>query len=525
MSKLSYWERRQVENMYHYMEKAEDAADQISKLYLKASRWVSLEADEIFERYATKHNLSEKEARRLLNTLQDKTSIDEMIRKLKAGNYDGSRNDLIAELESSAYRSRIEHLKQLQNQLDYVMKNIYDQEKVISTSHYLDLANEAYYRTIYDMQQRTQAAFSFQHIDSKEIDKVVNSKWSGKNYSNRIWSNTKALSRDIKEELLINLVTGRSNKEVADIIANKFAQGSSVARRLVRTESAYLSAELNFKAYKEMDIEEYQFLATLDLKTSEICRKMDLMFFKVRDRKVGVNCPPMHPWCRSTTVPIVDRKYLEGKQRAARDPITGKTIYVPRDMTYDEWYAKYVKGKSEAELTEKKIKNQTSDRKQYDRYREVLGADAPKSFAKFQEMKYNNPERWKFTQLDYKRRNELINHPEKKLPNAEKAILSDTKFTNYLFGGDNEKGLAKGRAFSSRLGYDISNWKELQREIQKNVVKYPAISKEATEYGLKYEQKMVLYGKNETPANVIVGWIHRTNNIVTMTSTYIKEVE
>ena len=397
MSKLSYWERRQVENMYHYMEKAENAADLIAKLYLKASRWVSLEADEIFERYVTKHNLSEAEARRLLNTLQDRTSIDEMIRKLKAGNYDGSKDDLIAQLESSAYRSRIEHLKQLQNQLDFVMNNVYEQEKIASTSHYLDLANEAYYRTIYDMQQRTQAAFSFQHIDSKEIDKVVNSKWSGKNYSSRIWSNTKALAQDIKEELLINLVTGRSNKEVADIIANKFAQGSSVARRLVRTESAYLSAELNFKAYNEMGIEEYQFLATLDLKTSEICRKMDLMLFKVKDRKVGVNCPPMHPWCRSTTIPVVDRKYLEGKQRAARDPVTGKTIYVPRDMTYDEWYSKYVKGKTEAEVTEKKIKNQSSDRKQYDRYHEVLGENAPKSFAKFQEMKYNNSE--KFAQL------------------------------------------------------------------------------------------------------------------------------
>ena len=379
------------------MEKAENAADQISKLYLKASRWASLEAEEIFERYVTKHKLSEAEARRLLSNLQDKTSIDEMLRKLKSGDYDGSKDELIAELESSAYRSRLERLKQLQNQLDYVMQNVYNQEKLVSTSHYVDLANEAYYRTIYDMQQRTQAAFSFQHIDSGEIDKVINSKWSGKNYSSRIWNNTRALAQAVKEELLISLVTGRSEKQISDILANKFAQGSSVSRRLVRTESAYLSAELNFKAYQEMDVNEYQFLATLDLKTSEICRKMDLMIFNVKDRKIGVNCPPMHPWCRSTTVPVVDRKYLEGKQRAARDPITGKTIYVPGDMTYDEWYAKYVKGKSEAELSEKKTKNKSSDRKQYDRYREVLGEDVPKTFAKFQDMKYNNGE--KFAQL------------------------------------------------------------------------------------------------------------------------------
>lgn len=224
MNKLSYWERRQVENMYHYMQKAEDVADQISKLYLKASRWLSLESDEIFERYMTKHNLSETEARKLLNTLMERTSIDEMIQKLKTGDYDGKREELIAKLESPAYCSRIERLKQLQNQLDYVMKNIYNQEKDISTSHYIDLANEAYYRTIYDMQQRAQAAFSFSNIDQKVIDSVINSKWYGKNYSNRIWNNTRALARDIKEELLINLVTGRTEREVSDIIANKFAQ-------------------------------------------------------------------------------------------------------------------------------------------------------------------------------------------------------------------------------------------------------------------------------------------------------------
>lgn len=524
MNKLSYWERRQVENMYHYMQKAEDVADQISKLYLKASRWLSLESDEIFERYMTKHNLSETEARKLLNTLMERTSIDEMIQKLKTGDYDGKREELIAKLESPAYCSRIERLKQLQNQLDYVMKNIYNQEKDISTSHYIDLANEAYYRTIYDMQQRAQAAFSFSNIDQKVIDSVINSKWYGKNYSNRIWNNTRALARDIKEELLINLVTGRTEREVSDIIANKFAQGSSIARRLVRTESAYLSSELNFKAYEDMEVDEYQFLATLDLRTSEICRKMDLMFFKVKDRKVGVNCPPMHPWCRSTTVPIVDRKYLEGKRRAARDPVTGKTIYVPRSMDYAEWYAKYVKSEPKAKMEEKKIKNQSSDREQHKKYLEILGNDVPKSFAEFQEMKYNNTERWKFTQLDYKRRNELINHPEKRLPNAEKAVLPEAKFTKYLLGGNNEKGLAKGKAFSSRLGYNINNWKELQEEIQKGAEIYPATLKGETEFGLKYEQKMVLYGKNEIPANVIVGWLYK-QDVVAMTSAYIKEVE
>jgi len=403
MSDLSYWEKRQIENMYSYMEKAEHSADEIANLYLKASRWMSREADKIFERYMTKHNLSEEKALKLINTLNDRTSLDEMMQKLKSGDYKDERKELLVKLESGAYQSRIEHLKQLQNQLDYVMRNIYEQEKRISTAHYVDLANEAYYRTIYDMQQRAQAAFSFHHIDAKVIDAVLSSEWSGNNYSARIWKNTRILAQDLKEKLLINLLTGRTERETAEIIANKFAQGSSNARRLVRTESAYLSTEMNFQAYEDMQIKEYQFLATLDLRTSKICRSLDLKVYKVKDRKMGVNCPPMHPWCRSTTTAVVDRMYLEGRKRAARDMKTGKTILVPDNMNYEEWYEKYVKGNKAAEAEEKKIKNYSADKKQHEKYRQVLGDEVPEKLDDFQNMKYTDSERWNSMKLSFRK--------------------------------------------------------------------------------------------------------------------------
>ncbi len=388
----SYWERRQVQNMYEYIEEAEKAADQISTLYLKASRYMSLHADEIFERYQIKHKLSRNEAMQLLNTLQDRASLDELMQKLKSG--DGDKKDLLAQLESPAYQARLERLQQLQNQLDFVMMSVYEQEKKISTSHYVDLANEAYYHTIYDTQQRAQAAFSFNVVDAKTIDQVINSKWSGKNYSERIWGNTQALAQNLKEELLINLVTGRTNREAAEIIANKFAQGSSKARRLVWTESNYVSTELNFKAYEEAEIERYRYLATLDLKTSEICRELDGKIFPVKDRKTGTNCPPMHPWCRSTTISVISDELLNKLKRKARDPVTGKVIEVPMTMTYRQWYDQYVKGRPEAELEEKKIKNRSADRIQYQQYKKVLGENIPKTLDGFQDMKYNDPEKW-----------------------------------------------------------------------------------------------------------------------------------
>lgn len=512
-----------MQDAFNVFQKAEDTADQISVLYLKASRYLSLQADAIFEKYQTKHKLSETEARQLINAMQDRASLDELLQKLRDGGGE-SKRDLLSQLESPAYRARLERLQQLQLQLDFVAQNVYQQEKMISADFYTDIASESYYRSIYNIQQRADAAFSFNHVSAKTIDKVVNSHWSGKNYSERIWGNTQALAQDLKEELLINLVTGRTNREAAEIISNKFGQGASDARRLVRTESNYVSTEMNFKAYEECGIEEYQYLATLDLKTSKICRGLDGKIYLVKEKQIGKNCPPMHPWCRSTTISVVDRSLIDKMQRSAIDPATGKRIKVPRSMIYEQWYDKYVKGKPEVELEEKKIQNRSSDRTQYQRYKKILGEDIPETLDDFQNMKYNDTEKWKYTKLDYKRQNELADHPERKLPNAENAIVPDAKFTKYIFDGAHTEELAKGHAFSSRLGYDINNWQELQNEIRHRALKYPAIFKDNNGYGDRYEQKIVIYGKNGTPANVIVVWMHKPDGSMSMSSAYIKEV-
>lgn len=391
MKSSDYWEMRQVQDAFNVFQKAEDTADQISTLYQKASRYLSLQADAIFEKYQTKHGLSEIEARQLINTLQDKTSLDELLQKLRNGDSGESKRELLSQLEAPAYRARLERLQQLQVQLDFVAQNVYQQEKMISADFYTDIASESYYRSVYNTQQKADAAFPFRQAAAKMIDKVVNSRWSGKNYSERIWGNTQALAQDLKEELLVNLVTGRTNRETAEIISQKFGQGASNARRLVRTESNYVSTEMNFKAYEECGIEEYQYLATLDLKTSMICRELDGKIYPVKERQVGKNCPPMHPWCRSTTISIVNRTLIEKMQRSAIDPTTGKRIKVPMNMTYQQWYDKFVKGKPEVELEEKKIQNRSSDRKQYGKYKEILGKEnLPDSLDDFQDVKYKN---------------------------------------------------------------------------------------------------------------------------------------
>lgn len=86
--------------MFDYMASADQAADEISELYLKASRYNSSELDAIFERYKKKHHLSEAEAYRLLNNMHDKTSINELKEALRADKTDQTKAEILAELES-----------------------------------------------------------------------------------------------------------------------------------------------------------------------------------------------------------------------------------------------------------------------------------------------------------------------------------------------------------------------------------------------------------------------------------------
>ena len=80
---------------------------------------------------------------------------------------------------------------------------------------------------------------------------------------------------------------------------------------------------------------------------------MDGKVFERKDYQIGVTAPPIHPHCRSTTVPYFDDTLTQKEQRAARGE-DGKTHYVPADMTYKQWYEKYVKSSKTLTLEEER---------------------------------------------------------------------------------------------------------------------------------------------------------------------------
>ena len=513
--------------MYEYQKTADQVADDIAKAYIKATDYINSEIEKIFRTFRLEGGLTESEARQLLNHIPDDVKLDSLKAVVNQIKDPVKKQKILNVINSTAYAYRIQRFEELQKDIDDKVTQLYKVEQNATKSHYIDLAEDAYYRTIFDIQKGTGLGFSFSSMSTSRVDEILKKKWSGKLFSERIWGRTKEINNAIQEELYVQFMTGRSYLKTSAEIQERMSVGAMEARRLVRTESAYISNSAELESYKECGIEEFRFIATLDMRTSELCASMDGKRFKVEDGVPGENVPPLHPWCRSTTAAVIDGEVTEGLERRARDPETGKTYLVPADMTYEEWKKsineKYGEGYFETER--KKVLNYSSDKKQYEKYKSVLGAkNVPQSFDKFQELKYNDKETWRFIKIDYKRRNELIKNPELVLPNAKNATADDRKFTEYLFGGTNKIGLSKGRAFENRLGYNIDNYTELKDEILKMADKYPASPKNSDVHGFGYEQKIIVYGYKNKPANVVIGWKNKGGK-TWLTTAYIKEVD
>ncbi len=345
------------------MDKAEKQADQFDKVYQEAKTYLDKEVNKIFDKFQRDYGLSQVEARQVLKNMKDKKNLNELRKVLEARPNDPNIQRLLADLDSSAYSFRMKRLERLSDDLDRMRESIYHSEKTGSDAFYSDLMKDSYYKATFDLQQQTGLAYGFSGLPESEIKHLQSFSWvgDGSTYSTNIWKNTGKLTSSIKDELLMSLMTGRGTRETAQAIAERFNVGQNDARRLVRTESAFFHNQMELLSYEEADIEKYIFVAVLDKRTSRICQEHDNQVYD-RDKAVpGVNCPPMHPWCRSTTVAHDEDADYSKLKRRARNPETGKTELVPADMTYKEWYSKYVDGNIESIKHDEGTPKTTSD--------------------------------------------------------------------------------------------------------------------------------------------------------------------
>lgn len=370
MKSRDYWELRKAELMHTQIERADITFEEISKAYDESKKHIEKNVKGIFNKFSLEYGLTKKEAEQVVNLMRSKKARN-LVPALNLAPMSERVQRVLNDLNSPAYVSRINRLQKLIDEIDNVQRYIAKHEISKTTDLYKDVAKHGYYNNIHQMQIQTGIGFSFNALDEDLVERLIKTPWNGRNYSERIWNNTQKLSETLKDEVLQAVLTGKKEKDVTDGLINRFNVGEFESKRLIRTETAHINNEMEALSYEEADIEKYRFVAVLDTRTSHICREHDYKVYKVSERQVGVNYPPLHPFCRSTTIAVFDGEDLTELSRRARDPKTGKTTTIPGDMDYEDWYDKYVVkaekkvynqgiGESEAEFHSKRILDKIS---------------------------------------------------------------------------------------------------------------------------------------------------------------------
>lgn len=442
MKNQDYWTKRKANLIYEQMDKAEKQADKFDKVYKESKAYLDKQINKIFDKFQRDYGLSERDARHVLKNMKDQKGLNELRKVLEARPNDPNIQRLLADLDSPAYAYRMKRLERLSADLDLMRESIYHSEKKGSDAFYSDLMKDSYYKATFDLQQQTGLAYSFSDLPETEIKRLQGLKWTGEAYSDRIWSNTGALASSVKDELLVSLMTGRSVRDTSQAIAERFEVGQNKARRLVRTESAFFHNQMELLSYEDAEITKYKIVAVLDKRTSHICQEHDNKVYDTDKAVPGVNYPPLHPWCRSTTIAHDEDIDYSKLERRARNPETGKVEYVPADMSYKEWYDKYVADKDVVKIDFSKL---TSE--------EINNLDFDDLMKYYEWVEEQEKLKAKQKELQAEAERKLLEERENKVPKTRRDLVSRIeerlRTTNFVdvFGEENAQGLLRELRF------------------------------------------------------------------------------
>lgn len=353
-----YWQERyeQLEKSAHLYSLSTYA--QIEPAFKQAQMEIQKDIDAWYGRIAVNNNVTLQEAKKLLTAdelTEFKWDVNEYI---KYGKENAINHQWVKQLENASSKYHINKLEALKIRTQQAVEKAFGNELDAVDSMARKVYSNSYYHSIFEMQKGFNMGREIATIDEKALEKIITKPWAadGKNFSDRIWQSKAQLVNELHNQLTRTVLLGNKPNSAIKAISDKFNVSKSQAANLVMTEQSYFHSLATYDSFKSMGIKEYEFLATLDKKTTQMCRSMDGEHFPMSEYMPGATAPPLHPRCRSITVPYFDDEYSDlfnnGSMRTARNE-DGKTYYLPAGMNYKEWEKKFVVQKSKTQKNNK----------------------------------------------------------------------------------------------------------------------------------------------------------------------------
>lgn len=299
MKTADYWKDRfeQIEKICH--NKGAVTYREIEEQYRKAQREIESQISVWYQRFAVNNGITMQEARMLLTSgelAELKWDVNEYIKYGQQNAIDGKWMKQLENASAKAHIGRLEALKlQVQQQIEVAFGNQIDGIDKAMRAVY----SAGYLHTAFEIQKGTGVGYTLAAFNQTLIDKILNRPWApdGKNFSDRVWSNKQKLINELNTTLTQGIILGKDPGKIINAMSKKLDVSKTAAGRLVMTESAAFASRAQEDCFKELGVEEYEIVATLDSHTSEICQDMDGKVFKMSERQIGINAPPFHVNC------------------------------------------------------------------------------------------------------------------------------------------------------------------------------------------------------------------------------------
>lgn len=344
-----YWKNRFAQMEVADYKKTEKYIKDVEEQFRIAQNSITMDIERWYGRLADNNDISLSAARRLLK----KDELEEfhwgVEQYIKAGEENAINKKWMKQLENASAKTHISRLEAMKIQIQQHSEFLYTKYHNGVTDFLNKSYADRFYQTAYEIQKGIGVGSNLAELDIRKINKVLTTPWAtdGKNFSDRIWSNKDKMIKELHRELSQSIIRGEDPQKAINNLSKALNASKNNTGRLIMTEMAAISSAAQKDCFTELDVEQFEVVATLDSHTSDICQGMDGQHFPMSEYEIGITAPPFHVNCRSVTVPYFGDEFDSVGERAARGEV-GKTYYVPGDMTYPEWKKAMVDGNKTA---------------------------------------------------------------------------------------------------------------------------------------------------------------------------------
>lgn len=284
-----YWKDREEKARQQTIKDEDERIKEIEEIYKRMFDEIQRDIDSFFAKYAADEGISIAEAKKRVSKLD----MEEFERKAKeyVKNKDFS-DQANEEMKLYNLTMKVNRLEMLKAKIGLELVNGYQEIE--------DYMGECLTETTMKEIERHAGILGKTVGDNQDYaEDIVDASFHNATWSERIWANQDRLKHDLGKLLTSGLIQGKNPRELAKDLQKSMNVSKYDAERLMRTEMCRVQIDASLREIEANGFTQFIFIADSGgSRTCEQCKALDGKTFALKDGKVGVNLPPLHPNCR-----------------------------------------------------------------------------------------------------------------------------------------------------------------------------------------------------------------------------------